>query len=263
MVTINEELCIGCGMCKEDCIAHNIEIQDKKAVVKGKCMQCGHCVAICPQKAVSIPEYDMEDVESYDQDTFSLSPVQFLHAIKFRRSIRKFKQDKISKEVLEEILQAGRYTATAVNTQAVHYAVVQDGLDELKPMVWAGWLKVADELPKERAAFAKSIYGFYDKWLKNKADDRLFFQAPVFLVIATDNSFDDGLAAANIEMMAVAKGLGVLYNGYALRSLKNSEEAVKWLGLEGKNITGCMLLGYPDITYKRTAPRKKADILWK
>ncbi|MEG2146923.1 MAG: nitroreductase, partial [Lachnospiraceae bacterium] len=59
------------------------------------------------------------------------------------------------------------------------------------------------------------------------------------------------------------KGLGVLYNGYALRSLKNSKEAVKWLGLEGKSITGCMLLGYPDITYKRTAPRKKADILWK
>lgn len=160
-------------------------------------------------------------------------------------------------------MQAGRYTATAVNAQAVHYAVVQDGLDELKPMVWEGWLRVADTLPKERAAFAESIYGFYDKWLKNKDDDRLFLKAPVLLVIATDNSFDDGLAAANIEMMAVAKGLGVLYNGYALRSLKYSEEAVKWLGLEGKNITGCMLLGYPDITYKRTAPRKKADILWK
>ena len=25
-------------------------------------MQCGHCVAVCPVKAVSIPEYDMADV---------------------------------------------------------------------------------------------------------------------------------------------------------------------------------------------------------
>lgn len=38
MVKINEESCIGCGMCREDCIAYNIEIKDKKAAVKGSCM---------------------------------------------------------------------------------------------------------------------------------------------------------------------------------------------------------------------------------
>ena len=55
-------------------------------------------VAICPSEAVSIPEYDMEDVEAYDKDTFTLKAEHYLHAVKFRRSIRNFKPEKIERE---------------------------------------------------------------------------------------------------------------------------------------------------------------------
>ena len=58
MVVIDEKKCIGCGLCAADCIALNIEVEEK-ARIKKECMQCGHCVAVCPQGAVSIPEYDM------------------------------------------------------------------------------------------------------------------------------------------------------------------------------------------------------------
>ena len=68
MVTIDSNLCMGCGMCAADCIGKNILIEDGKAVVKKECFLCGHCVAICPVGAVSIPEYDMEDVEEYDRE---------------------------------------------------------------------------------------------------------------------------------------------------------------------------------------------------
>ena len=64
MIKIDLEKCIGCGMCSADCLAMNIEIKDGKASIKKECIQCGHCVAICPVGAVSIPEYEMEDVES-------------------------------------------------------------------------------------------------------------------------------------------------------------------------------------------------------
>lgn len=263
MVTVNQAICIGCGQCELDCVGNAIWVTNGKAEVKKHCIKCGHCVAICPVNAVAISDYDMKDVEEYREETFSLSPTNFLNAVKFRRSIRKFQEQKIEKEKLERIIEAGRYTATAVNAQAVHYVVVQEGLEELKPLIWKGWLAYADTLPKEKAAFAETIYGFYDACLKNPKQDRLFFEAPALLVVANDNVLDDGLAAQNMEMMAVAEGLGALYNGYVLRAILYSPEAMEWLGLTGKKLSCCMLLGYPDVTYKRTAPRKKADVSWK
>ena len=33
--------------------------------------------------------------------------------------------------------------------------------------------------------------------------------------------------------------------------------------VEDKTIKACLLLGYPDRTYRRTAPRKAANVIWK
>ena len=41
-----------------------------------------------------------------------------------------------------------------------------------------------------------------------------------FLVIASKNPLDGGLAAANIENMAVAEGAGALYSGYMMRVIE-------------------------------------------
>ena len=32
---------------------------------------------------------------------------------------------------------------------------------------------------------------------------------------------------------------------------------------EKKNIITCMVIGYPDVKYKRSVPRKDADITWR
>lgn len=65
MVFIDQDKCIGCGACAADCVGSRIELIDGTAHIKGPCILCGHCVAICPVSAVSIPEYDMEDIETY------------------------------------------------------------------------------------------------------------------------------------------------------------------------------------------------------
>ena len=72
MIKINKDACIGCGRCIRDCIAWNISLLDGKASPKKDCFLCGHCVAICPADAVSIPEYDMADVEDYDKEVSRL-----------------------------------------------------------------------------------------------------------------------------------------------------------------------------------------------
>ena len=86
MIVIDKEKCIGCGLCAADCPAEKLAVENGKAVYTPECIQCGHCVAVCPRAAISIPEYDMADVEEYDRKTFTVDPAVFLRAVKFRRS---------------------------------------------------------------------------------------------------------------------------------------------------------------------------------
>lgn len=92
MVVVEREKCIGCGLCVKDCPAGKLKLEEKKAVYTPECIQCGHCVAVCPQAAVSIPEYDMGDVEEFDKETFAVDPEHFLRAVKFRRSVRSYRE---------------------------------------------------------------------------------------------------------------------------------------------------------------------------
>lgn len=53
---INEELCVGCGICVEHCHTGVIELNnDNKAEITGEyCIGCGSCAHYCPEKAISL-----------------------------------------------------------------------------------------------------------------------------------------------------------------------------------------------------------------
>lgn len=263
MVVVEREKCIGCGLCVKDCPAGKLKLEEKKAVYTPECIQCGHCVAVCPQAAVSIPEYDMGDVEEIDKETFAVDPEHFLRAVKFRRSVRSYREKPVEREKLERILQAGRYTPTAKNSQSCRFIVLQDELDEFKRLLWEEIPKLAEQMKKEMPQYAMLFKFMYRRWKKDPADDQLFFNAPSCILIVSENPLDGGLAAANMETMAVAEGAGVLYSGYLQRIIEASSTLKEWLQIEERRLTCCMLVGYPAVTYKRTAPRKKADIIWR
>ena len=262
MVKIDEKKCIGCGQCAADCLAFNI-VMAEKATIKSECIQCGHCVAICPVDAVCIPEYDMDDVEEFEKDSFTLKPEQVLHSIKYRRSIRDYTADTVSKAVLGQLLQAGRYTATAKNSQSNGFVFIQKELTTLKTKVWQFIDNMEKDSLKNLDKALLPYINFNRRRKKNEKDDYLFRNAPVVLFIVSDSPLDAGLAAQNMEMMAVSMGLGVLYNGYLARIADANVELKQWLGIEERTIRVCMLLGYPAKQYCRTAPRKEADVIWK
>ncbi|MDY2937847.1 MAG: nitroreductase family protein [Fusicatenibacter sp.] len=263
MINVDQELCVGCGACEKDCPGHAIRVKEKKAEAVRPCIQCGHCVAVCPVGAVSIPEYDMEEVEDYDPASFTLDPDQFLHAVKFRRSIRNFQEKPLEREKLERILQAGRYTATAKNEQANRFVLVKEHLEEFKALVWRELPGIIEKMAPENEGAARTFRYFVKKHEQDPSCDSLFFNCTAFLVIASACSLDGGLAAANMENMAVAEGAGVLYSGYLQRIISAGPVLREYLGTEEKEVSCCMLLGYPAVSYRRTAPRKQADILWK
>lgn len=258
MINIDNKLCIGCGTCTQDCFNKNIKLVNGKAEAGNRCFNCGHCAALCPVNAISLPEYGMDEVEELDS-IHRLSPEDVLHSIKARRSIRKFSEKAVEKETLQMLLQAGRYTATAKNLQGNTFIFVQDKLNEFKELTWKYIEKIAasDEVPSDMGAYISM-----NKSRLNGNEDVLFRNAPVLLLIANERNLDAGLAAQNIENMAYAMEMGALYNGYLCRLTNGNAEIKKWLGAVEKPIQCCMLLGYPELNYLRTVPRRKADAIW-
>lgn len=263
MVVIDQENCIGCGVCVLNCVSKVISLKENTAKTKGNCIQCGHCVAVCPVKAISIPEYDMDDVEEYKRGTFEIDPAIFLHAVKFRRSVRSFISKPVERDKMNRILQAGRYTATAKNRQSVTFTVVKKNLEEFKEQFWKALPEIIQEIDKTSREMARAYELFLKRRQRKAADDGLFFDATVLLIISCEDVLDGGLASANIENMAVAEGVGVLYSGFIRRAIEMSQTLREWLGINEKIVVSCMVMGYPNVHYKRTAPRKKADIVWK
>lgn len=108
-INIDLSLCIGCSKCVKDCVFGNLSVKEHKAVVLGqKCIECGHCVAVCPTGADSL-----------------------LKQLRFARSVRQFKDTPVQKEIIDKIIEAGRLTPTASNSQKVEYVVIDKNKDEL------------------------------------------------------------------------------------------------------------------------------------
>ena len=256
-ITIDLSRCIGCGACVKDCLMANLKLEGGTVTAGERCILCGHCVAVCPKNAVSLSGCAMGETEEYDPETFTVEPGQFLHAVKFRRSIRQFQKTMVSDEARDRILETGRYTATAANRQDNRLIWVQKELDELKETLWEELPDVIPLFEKEAPAMA-ARFSEFSKAHAADGKDSLFFGAPVLLAIQGQSELDAGLAAANMEMMAVCEGCGVLYSCYLTRIINRSPVLREWLELEDRDLSICMLIGYPAVRYFRTAPRKEA-----
>lgn len=58
VVTIDQDVCIGCGECAKACPAQILAMVEGKAQVVGDdCMGCQSCVLVCPVGAVKVEEY--------------------------------------------------------------------------------------------------------------------------------------------------------------------------------------------------------------
>lgn len=84
------------------------------------------------------------------------------------------------------------------------------------------------------------------------------------LLVVSESVQNGSIAAANMETMVYAQGLGMLYSGFFARAATYSEKIKQLIGLEGEEtVVACIVIGYPNVAYKRTAPRKKAEVIWK
>lgn len=250
-IHIDSKKCIGCGLCKRDCPASNIELENKKAwIIAQDCIMCGHCTAICPKAAVSITGFEQPTEEI--KGPAPLEPEKLLDALKTRRTIRQFKNQKITPEIIAQIIEAGRLTPTGGNSQDVSYFVLQNEMEHFE--------KIAVKLFRRLLPLMKFVNPIAKRTI---IDDHFFFKkAPAAIVIAARNKVNGALAASNMELMAEAFGLGVLYSGFFSMAVNHSPSLHRQLGLKrGEKAVTTLVLGYSSTAYHRTVQKEAACVL--
>lgn len=96
----------------------------------------------------------------------------------------------------------------------------------------------------------------------NKIHDHFFFfQAPTVIVILAKDKTNGLLAAQNMEFVAEANGLGLLYSGFFTSAANISRRIKRTLKVpRGKCVAMTLILGYPNVRFLRSAQREKLDV---
>lgn len=264
---VNENLCIACGACAKDCLMGIIEMNPQPVMPADKealCMECQHCMAVCPKGALSILGKDPDDSVQNTKD--KPTPVQMINLIKNRRSIRSYKQDSIDKILIHELLSAASYAPTGENGNSVRFTVVDDidNMHKLRDMTYDAIIKAGDagNVPEN----INFIYEFARLWKKDGVDV-IFRGAPHLVIASAPNDCpspkeDTMIALSYFEMLAVSDGLGTLWDGMFKLTLEFiAPELRKTFGIPDNHIIGyAMIFGKPAVKYARAIQSEGIDI---
>lgn len=74
---VEQESCIGCGVCRKNCAHDAITIENKKAFIDhSKCVGCGRCLGMCAMDAVVPGEDESNEILACKIAEYSLAVVQ-------------------------------------------------------------------------------------------------------------------------------------------------------------------------------------------
>jgi len=159
-----------------------------------------------------------------------------MEIIKKRKSIRAYKGEPLSKDVVATILEAGKYAPTARNMQQLEYKVITN-----KSLISKLSEGIAAALKKE-APSMKAPPNFRPNF---------FYNAPLLIIITgpKENHWsmgDAALAVQNIMLYATSIGLGSCFIGMA-RLIEKDDNLLKELHIsEDRMIAAAVICGYAD-----------------
>ena len=177
--------------------------------------------------------------------------MQAKEAILSRRSCRKYQEKDVPKEILEDIVLAGRSAPTGLNRQEIKFYIVANNVKKVKEL----GLKVYENRVK-----AGKLGGWMDE-AKTKfgVEDPIFYEAPCIIALVGDKNpmgiqaymMDAGIAAQNIINMATNYGLGTVPIGVA--NFLNQEAVLEGIGAdkEKEDLLLVISIGYPHEDCKK------------
>ena len=259
---IDNEKCIKCLLCITTCARSLFKKKSQDEILysdpQNRCILCGHCIARCPENAILYE--NMGEAYSYEEVNSSKDIIPHKDLLKFlqvHRSIRRYKKENVPIDLLQKVFNAMQYAPTASNMRSEYFSILSDKI-KIKELSDA----VMTELLKNRALNDK--YGERFKVLKSEFYCPTFFDSPHVVFVSSPLATD--LEANNIgiiisygRLVAHALGLGTCWNAWTQIAMASNPEIRKIAGIECSKI-GVFTIGYPDVTFYRTAPRSMKQI---
>ena len=168
---------------------------------------------------------------------------EILKAIQERRSCKKYKSDPVPQEIIEQVVEAGLFAASAMGKQA--------------PIVIA----VSNKEIRDKLCRLNSKYDAMHR-------EDPFYNAPVVLAVLSPKEmgtavYDGSLVLGNMMLAAHSLEIGSCWIHRAKEVFEDEEgkELLKSLGVEGEYVgIGHCILGYPEVVNKNIIPRKDGRV---
>ena len=230
------------------------------------CMQCGHCVAVCPYGAVSVAGSALQDCPEIDPG-LNLSWEQTEQFLRSRRSIRVYKDKPVEREVMQKLIDTARYAPTASNGQTLQWQVTNDRkrLDYYSEKT-IDWMRevIRDEPDSPFAKYCRPVVAGWEAGY-----DGILRNAPCLVIASAPGANAHGLVDLSIalsyfEFAALPLGVGTCWAGLLRAAMQANPQLVEEIGLpEGHTWFYPLMVGYPKFKYHRLPQRREAVITWK
>ena len=148
-LSINEETCVGCGLCKKACNVTALElfeVEGKKhkkqmRLIEDNCLGCGACISACPTKSLSLVPVDRPQIPEKKKDLMK-------QILKEKKRLTPFVIETVKKKIkrkigLDQIRLAWRKTG-AVKTGVTGLCSVSDFATVRNAIFVYKWLVVAE-----------------------------------------------------------------------------------------------------------------------
>jgi nitroreductase/NAD-dependent dihydropyrimidine dehydrogenase PreA subunit len=255
---IDEENCSRCGQCIIECgRGYFSKSEDGKIIFNENlitCNLCGHCIAVCKDEAI-ITE-NLQETTVVENPTELVPYENLLSLMKNKRSIRRYKKQKIPKEILEKVFAAIRAAPSASNSRSWMFTVLTEE-EKIKAISDATISAMYQYMGFPSAE--KAI-----KFFESQKRDPIFYNAPAVIFVSNQKGMgmpatDTAIAITYGQLAAETLGLGTCWIGMVQGAIPANKKILEIAGVTGR-VNGVMIIGYPAIKYHKTAPRRPLDI---
>lgn len=269
LISVDRTKCILCSACQDVCPSKIIAIDSVNGPQKvgtRTCIACGHCVAVCPTRALDNRKSLLSEHTAIG-DWKLPSSEEVAKIIRFRRSIRNYKQELVEEKEIEKVLDLARYAPTGINTQGISFLVFsdKDKLDKIRESVIT-WMESVIEADEPRASYFSGVVESYRK----EQNDTILRGAPhlvVAIAAKTHMSAEQNCSFvwSYAELLAPSLGLGTCIAGYIQGCILNGWQPLLDIFELPKNMKAIsgLMLGRPKYRYKSLVPRQKLNIAFR